>query len=513
MTITAQSADGQLHEFPDGTPQDVIDNAMRQYASEQGQPPDESSTLSEKAFSGLKSVGRNVLETPERIIGMADAVGSTIGNLVTMVVAGGAGLGHTGYELVTSRTPDEFRNAPGPAQTVEKIQAAGQEFFKPRTQFGPDAQATLGKGIEKVGEGIKYPLSAIPFIIGGSEERQEFMEVPIGDYLGELAQDSGASPLWATMAHISPEALLVATGGAASKMKGTPKTAKPSTKEPPKVPSIDDLKTEANGLYNLLDDSGIVIADEVVVAKVGEIIEAVRKQGARKELTPNVINALEVLQKDAAVGRVSLSQAEELRKVLKSGYGSSTADNARITQAIDMWDKFITTIPDKHLVSTTGAVIPAEATQWAKSARSLWSRKRKTEVIEEIIRKAEIDMESGTMTSGFSHSLRVQFRSLAKNDKKMKMFTANEQAAIRLAATGVPFERVMRILGKLAPTNQISIMGDVAAGLGVGAMAGGPAGGAVGLSLPLIGGIARRISNKKMEGYARQASETMRRGD
>ena len=32
MTIRAQSADGQLHEFPDGTDGAVIDRVMKEYA-------------------------------------------------------------------------------------------------------------------------------------------------------------------------------------------------------------------------------------------------------------------------------------------------------------------------------------------------------------------------------------------------------------------------------------------------------------------------------------------------
>lgn len=39
MTIQAQSADGMLHEFPDGTPDDVIDRVMKDYAQTQGKEP------------------------------------------------------------------------------------------------------------------------------------------------------------------------------------------------------------------------------------------------------------------------------------------------------------------------------------------------------------------------------------------------------------------------------------------------------------------------------------------
>ena len=42
MTIRAQSADGQIHEFPDGTDPAVVDRTMKSYAqSQQQQGPDQ----------------------------------------------------------------------------------------------------------------------------------------------------------------------------------------------------------------------------------------------------------------------------------------------------------------------------------------------------------------------------------------------------------------------------------------------------------------------------------------
>lgn len=82
LSRTAQSADGMIHEFPDETPDDVIDNAMRQYA--QGADVNPRATKSEQALKTLKSFGRGVglgvrypLETPGLIVaGVGDILAS-----------------------------------------------------------------------------------------------------------------------------------------------------------------------------------------------------------------------------------------------------------------------------------------------------------------------------------------------------------------------------------------------------------------------------------------------------
>jgi hypothetical protein len=61
MPVTAQSADGVLHEFPDGTDQSVIDRAMKKYASEspEANDPYESKSLEDikKLYHGARMLG------------------------------------------------------------------------------------------------------------------------------------------------------------------------------------------------------------------------------------------------------------------------------------------------------------------------------------------------------------------------------------------------------------------------------------------------------------------------
>ena len=48
-----------------------------------------------------------------------------------------------------------------------------------------------------------------------------------------------------------------------------------------------------------------------------------------------------------------------------------------------------------------------------------------------------------------------QLRNLAKNDKKMRMFTAEEQKAIKEAAKGGTTQNLLKFYGRFAPTSPV----------------------------------------------------------
>jgi hypothetical protein len=469
-------------------------------------PPE--TTKVETAFKGLSFLN-NYGKAP---FGTLEGVVTTVGNLGVKSVAGLAGI--TAYGLDAQRADDAYdpgqdredfesgrprltgdRNPNLAAETVEYVEDAGREIFSPVSESGEQAEAALGKAVEGAGQAIKYPLSAVPFAIGGSEEREQFMEMPMSQYLGELAEDGGASPFWATMAHMIPDAAIMAVG-----TKGAGKAAKPGKPTRPNAPTVEQLKADSSALYKIVDDSGIRISDEAFQTGVSSIIEDAIKGGARKSLTPKTWAALEELSKDAAVGGLTLTKAEELRRVLKKAQKGVDADLGSATRALNAYDKFIEGLRADQI---TGA-IGAEGVEYLKSARSLWSRARKTEQIEDIIDTAGLN--AGMYTgSGFENALRNGFRKLARKKKEMRMFTKAEQEVIRAVAFGTPTGNLMRQLGKLAPT------GIVSAGMGSGAgfVVGGPLGA---VAVPTVGSLARAAATRSTIKAAEKASETMARG-
>ena len=85
-----------------------------------------------------------------------------------------------------------------------------------------------------------------------------------------------------------------------------------------------------------------------------------------------------------------------------------------------------------------------------------------------MLSNAELDKSKFT-ASGAENSLATQLRNLAKNDKKMRLFTAEEQNAIIEAAKGGSTQNMLKFFGRFAPTGVVGgiFTGELAANLPV----------------------------------------------
>lgn len=450
---------------------------------------------------------------PEPETSLLQGAGTVLGGLATEVVAGLSGIadlmrgpGGGGIEEAFARGGVRRPNQPGgaevAAETVEAVRAAGGQLFAPTTPEGQRGVEAIAEAAEVVGMAIKQPLSAVPFLVGGEEERQKFLNVPLGDYLGELAQDSGASPLLATLAHITPDLAAIALGGAG--VRAGTKTAAGvagKAKQPP-LPTISELKTQATELYKIIDNSGTTIANEAFRRGANKIINKAQKRGVRKGLTPKTAAALKELEREVKKGDLTLGKAEEMRRVLKQAQKSpDPSDLAAATSVVENFDKFIEKLKPQDL---NGKLNPKETNQYLKSARNLWSRARKTEALDDLIERA--GTRAGQFSgSGFENAVRVEFRQLALNKRKMRTFSKPEQAAIRGVAKGSTSANAFRFLGKLAPT------GIVSAGIsgGIGAAVGGGIGAVV---LPTVGAVSRVVATQLTKRGVKRARELTLRG-
>lgn len=436
--------------------------------------------------------------------GVVGAIPALVGGIGTQIAAGVAGLsslirsptGGGGIERALAEGGE--RRAPIPTglaaavENIRGVQAAGQELFAPKTPEGQQAVESFAGAVESISQLAKQPLSAVPFLIGGAGERERFLEVPLGDYLGDLAEDSGASPILSTLAFISPELAGIALGTGAVRT-GARAAAKPSKPIPP---TIDELKDQSRALFELIDKSGTVIAAERFIQGVNKIANKAEKRGVRKKLTPKTSAALKELEKEAKKGDLTLSKAQEMRRVLKQAQSTTdTADLAAATSVVQGFDRFMETLKPADL---SGSLGPKEANQYLKSARNLWSRARKTEEIDEMIERAK--NRSNFTGSGEENALRTEFRQLAQSKKRMRTFTKDEQTAIRGVARGTTPANAFRAVGRLAPSNVLnSAVGSV-----VGAGLFGPAGAAI---APVAGAISRTLATKLTKRAVARARE------
>lgn len=296
----------------------------------------------------------------------------------------------------------------------------------------------------------------------------------------------------------------VARSSSLGRGSGVPQTPKgaPAAPERPaglaEVPSRDALRDAASKAYRRADESGAVItAESFTKAKEG-IAATLRKEGVDPTLHPDATAALKRIMEEE--GPVSIQKLETLRKIAKDAEGSiKPADRRLAGEIVDAIDEFSESLTAKDMSAGT-----PEAAAALKEARNFYSRAKKAGELDELVRRAELSAPNFS-ASGMENALRTEFRALAKNERRMRLFTAEERAAIERVAKGGPVENVLRMLGKMAPTGVVS--GALSSGAGF--LTGGPVGA---VALPATGAAARYAATRMTLQNAARANELMRRG-
>jgi hypothetical protein len=388
--------------------------------------------------------------------------------------------------------------------------------YQPRTQVGQDAAKVLAYPFEKIAQGADYlgdvanaPSNAKPRI---SATAANYGLDPMQDTRASQGERAATAALVNTAIQSVP-ALLLSRGSRPNPVgRGVETGAKPATsrtsaaaQQTPglarvseKPPTIEELSAASTAAYKRAREAGVVVSDESFGTFKQKVSDAMKEEGIDPSLHPDSTAALKRLSETE--GAVSLQQLETLRKIANDAQGSvKPADKRLAGQIVDEIDDFIDNLSEKDV----NAGDPKAAAAF-KEARGLYSRKKKAEEIQQLIHRAELSTPNFS-ASGMENALRTEFRVLAKNEKKMRRFNAEERAAIEKVAKGGSTENALRMLGKFAPTGPVS---GVLSG-GAGFMAGGPVGA---VALPTAGLLGRYAATQMTLRNAQAAQELMRRG-
>jgi hypothetical protein len=263
------------------------------------------------------------------------------------------------------------------------------------------------------------------------------------------------------------------------------------------IPTRAELAEAAKAAYKRADEAGVVVSANSLKGLKTRIVSMTKKEGIDKDLHPDSSAALKRITQ--ADGDLTLSELETLRKLSKDAQGSiKPADKRLAGMIVDELDEYIDNLGAADVVAGDAAKAKA-----LKEARGLYSRAKKSELIEGMLQRAK-DASANFSGSGMENAVRREFISLAKNKKQMRMFTSEEQAAIRRVAQGGRLDNAFRFIGKFAPTGVVS---GVLSG-GAGAYVGGP----LGAALPLAGLAGREIATRRTLRNVRAADELMRLG-
>jgi hypothetical protein len=473
------SPSGEVFEIT--APDDATEEQILAYAKEQFNAKPEPKELTAGRGAGLVARG---MASPVIGATAGGALGGPVGAVAGSLAVPAADLLTAGYNALAPqqyniKPPSEAignlltkAGLPVPETTGERALVTGGAMLG-GTGGQVRALEELGKtGATALGRGIATQLSQQP-------TRQLASALPAGyaaQYAGEATTEATGSPALGGMASLAatiPVAGLASIGSKVSQEA---------------VPTIQALKEQAGQQYKFAEDAGAVFKKNSFKTFADSLEPQLRKEGFNVKLHPKVSAALDEI-KSASKSDLTLENAEILRRIGNSAKASIEPDERRLGSIlIDKLDNFVEGAQPNQLKSGSKDAIDALV-----SARDIWKRSRKGEILQDIFDTAELRAEANFTQSGMEQALRSRLVNLATNAKKMRTFNKEEQAAIKETAKGGSIQNILRWAGKYAPTSPIP----ATAGAVLGSMTGGPMGAGVGaLAVPAIGGLARAGATK-----------------
>lgn len=511
MTITANLADGRAFTFPDGTDPQVIQSTVKKMLSQQ--TVDAKPQLQEQPgvspqpkfdMSGLMGQYKDGTLDPKKtaIVDELNKRGElgdpyTIGTVPETTPDIGAV--ETAATIGTSMVAEPIAGLAGIAGAVlpgeedqgkEWVEKTRQALtYSPESEESKEQLQSIGEVIEPVAKVIKD------------------LEEGLGDKAYEVTGSPAIAAAATTIPTIVAELLGVSAGKVITKTAKQIKSARSKgliareIKEA--APEIDHLKTTARDLYDEIDNTGAVIKEEAYKNLSDKIKKETSKAGLDPDITPKASKAVKRI--DELTGQpVTITELDTLRKVAQNAAKSIEPSEAALgVKIIQNIDDFLDNVNTKHIdiKNKSDAKIIG---QKYKTARNLWGRARKSEMLQEAFEKAR------NQATGFENGVRTQFRSILNNKKKSKYFTNDELKAIKRVVRGGNVENMAKLVGRLgfSEGGAMNIVG-ASIGAGGGALIFGPAGA---VTVPLVGQVSRKLAQRMTKSGAYFADEVIRAG-
>ena len=464
-------------------------NPLAAFATPQGQ---QSTPRPENPLARFVNEGQPVQSAPEPERSVMDYIGETVSNIPSSAGAVAADL----WQAVTN-----------PIDTAAALGGAalgGGQLLK--DALGVPSPGLLGEyrpAARAVGDfySARY---------GGFDEIADTLRVdPVGaamDVAGILTGGGAAAArvpgtagkLARSIVQADPFAAggrAVVAGGRAAETAIQARRSTPSAREFIEgAPGPEQLRAQGSALFEQAEASGVRFRadyfDKFADATLARLID----EGADPVLSPKISRVADILEKSK--GRApSIAQLAILRRQFSNAASSADRSESRLGSiAIDLLDDF---------VEAGAGAVGADL----KAARVLWSRLKKSELIDTAIENAQ------AAQAGVEAGLRAEFKTLwrARGSKKMRGFTADELAAIKSVAQGTFTSNVLRRIGSLGGgldqgRNLMTLLG----GVGAGAYVGGPAGA---VAVPALAYGAARMSKKGTQTRADLARAITARGE
>jgi hypothetical protein len=334
---------------------------------------------------------------------------------------------------------------------IPQLQMPSQVTSRAMTQMGLVEPESRGERMIEAGAGgITSTLAQLPALMKLGQQAVSPVTREVSKRLAEApkAQVAASAPAAATAQYVTE-----ATGSPLAGMIAGITTAAPfgatATRRAKGVPTQEQLAQESTNLFTKAQESGVLLDSSQFITQMEKAGKDLRKEGYTPKGYPTVAGAIEELTNPAIPK--DFTELQSLREMIKGGQASEKPKERRLASILlDDFDNAILNAPDSAFISGSKEAIDS----W-KSARASYGKLKKAEIFEDMLSNAQLDRSKFT-ASGEENSMAQQLRQLAKNDKKMRLFTKQEQEAIVDAAKGGTAQNLFKFFGRFAPTGPVS---------------------------------------------------------
>jgi hypothetical protein len=362
--------------------------------------------------------------------------------------------------------------APETQTPTERVVGGGLEAMTGVARTIPALIKASTTAASPVTRGVTEQLAVAP--------KTQAIVTPTAVMTGQTVTEATGNPLYGA-------ATTLATGAAGS-------VKRPQKQEALSTQALDRIATDR---YDQLQRSGVQLKTDEFVNAMDDIAKGLRQEGYTPKAFPKVAGAIEELTSTAQPK--DWTELQALRKMIRSGQKSIEPEERRMASILlDDYDNYLMTVPKESIASGD----MKNAGQLWSEARTAYSKMKKAEVFEDMLNEAKLDKSKFTQ-SGEENSLAKQLRQLAKNDKKMRLFTKTEQDAIEQAAKGGNVQNMLKFFGRFAPTGVVPV------GLSVGTTALAPM---IGIPLTIGAAGSRGLATNMRRGSVEDLTNMMRTG-
>lgn len=443
-----QGPDGSIYEVDAPDERAAVSGFQQFVGGDQAVATDEPSVAADvlkSAGAGLADGAIGLLTLPRAI---EDGVGWAFDKGVGLLRGSPVTDGEKARREAVLDETSLFRH-PSAEQVKSNVEALTGEFYQPQTTAGEFARTA---GEFAVGGAASMPRNAIRGAL-------QFGVIPgvASEAAGQATEGTAAEPYARTAAAL-------AAGIGASAIPNRVGRFQANQDLIRTAPSRDDLRAQSRAAYQQAENSGVVAAPQAIDDVASRIVQKVTNEGFHPRIHGKTGAALQTIFEDVAEANgLPIDRLELLRRRIGAAANSLEPDERRIaTLAREAFDDEIENLRPQDLFAGSQGDLTA-ATDALKVARDNWRRQSKSEMIQEAIIKAE-DRAASTGTGGnLDNALRQNLRRLLDNPKTRRMFTKDEQDALRQAARASSLANIMRSIGRLSPTT-----GGLSSMLGIG---------------------------------------------